>query len=92
MYFGMNCVYEVVILLETQGENFMLNISGSYLPAHQSKTGFIIVYVFTYIIYVPPILDYISVKLSIILCVSHEIQAQGSTDVHGHIILHTQSI
>jgi len=89
MYFGMNCVYEVVILLETEGENFMLNISGSYLPAHQSKFGFIIVYVFTYIIYVPPILDYILVKLSIILCLSHEIRAQGSTNVHGHIVLHT---
>ena len=51
IYFGMNCVYDV-ILLETQRENFMLNISGSFLPALQSKIGFIIVYVFTYIIYV----------------------------------------
>ena len=58
----MNCVYEVVILLETEGENFMLNISGSYLPAQQSKFGFIIMYAFTYTIYVPPILDYILVK------------------------------
>ena len=68
----------------------MLNISGSYSPAQQSKIGFIAVYVFTYIIYVSPVLDYILVKLSIILCLSHEIQAQGSTDVHGHIVLHTQ--
>jgi hypothetical protein len=86
----MNYVYEVVILLETQGENFMLNISWSYMPAQQSKIGFIIVYVFTYVIYVPPILDYILVKLSIILCLCHEIQAQDSTDVHGHIVLHIQ--
>lgn len=35
-------------------------------------------------------LDYILVKLIIILWLSHEIQAQGSTDVHGHIVLHTQ--
>jgi len=50
------------MLLETEGENFMLNISGSYLPAQQSKFVLIIAYTFTHIIYVPQILDYILVK------------------------------